>query len=75
MSDLFALTGIGQLSLAFETVATVPVPRFLCPYERRCEPAGRAVWSEPIDLGGCINRVVKCLTCGKTGEESTRVTA
>lgn len=65
----------GQMSLfgpdpalapALETVASP-----LCVFEvRPCPRGGRAVYGEPVDHGGCVNRAIRCLTCGCTGEES-----
>jgi hypothetical protein len=56
---------------------TIVTDRPLCVYQRqqlhgRCKGA-RAVLGIPRDLGGCINRTIRCLTCGSTGEESTCV--
>ena len=52
-----------------ELVDTVPSP--LCLYDH-CKRKGRAVLGEPIDHGGCVNRTIRCLECGATGEESRR---
>lgn len=50
----------------FEPVVKSPI----CSYERHC--GHKAELGEPEDLGGCINRSITCLTCGKTGVESER---
>lgn len=55
-----------------EAPVTVPTPRFLCGAWGQCPRHGRAVWGESKDLGGCVNRPVRCLTCGARGETSTR---
>lgn len=52
-----------------DAVKTVASP--LCMYQRQpCWRKGRAVYGEPEDHGECINRRIRCLTCGCTGEES-----
>lgn len=48
-------------------IVTVASP--LCSYER-CTRKGRAVLGPPEIREGCINRSIRCLTCGATGEES-----
>jgi len=55
-----------QLSLP----APVTVPSPLC-HREHCRRGGRAVLGEPVDLGGCVNRSVRCLTCQITGVLST----
>jgi hypothetical protein len=50
-------------------VETVASP--LCIYVR-CSRKGRAVLGDPRDCGGCVNRTIRCLGCGATGEQSTR---
>ena len=44
----------------------------LCCYERPCPRKGRAVLGPERDLRGCVNQSITCLTCGATGERSTR---
>lgn len=61
----------GRLEL-FEA-DTFPSP--LCCRWVDCRPLGRAVYGEARDLGGCVNRSIQCLTCGRTGEESRKKTA
>lgn len=29
-----------------------------------------SLFGDPVDHGGCVNRSIRCLTCGCTGEES-----
>ena len=61
-----------QLSLLDSPVAEVAtVASPICAYEH-CRRKGRAVLGEPVDLGGCVNRSITCLTCGARGEQSTR---
>ena len=42
----------------------------LCCHTRHC--GSRAVLGEPEDRGGCVNRTITCLSCGRTGEQRTR---
>lgn len=56
----------------FAPAADSTVPSPLCYRWNDCAPKGRAVLGEPEDRGGCINRTILCLTCGKRGVESTR---
>lgn len=53
-------------------VSTIASP--LCIYEP-CPRRGRAVLGPPRDRGGCVNRSIRCLNCGATGEQSTRTEA
>lgn len=63
-----------QLPL-FETslvVAAMTFPSPLCIFER-CSRNGRALYEgDPVDLGGCVNRTIVCVTCNRRGVESTR---
>lgn len=52
---------------------TIPSP--LCAYEPHCDPIGRCVLGPPSQREGCVNRTIRCLTCGKTGEQSGRQVA
>jgi hypothetical protein len=46
-------------------------PRGLCCYDGPCTRNGLAVYGPPRLLeSGCINRTIRCLKCGVTGEES-----
>jgi hypothetical protein len=49
--------------------ASIPSP--ICCYDR-CARHGRAVLGAPVDHGDCINRRVRCVTCARTGVQSTR---
>lgn len=61
---------MNQLEL-FTTVVTVASP--LCSYQRQpCWRKGRAVYGEPEDLEGCVNRSIVCQTCGARGVESRK---
>lgn len=61
------------MQLALFEQQTVASPRWMCMSDRKpCRRNGRAVYGEPEDRGECVNRTVRCLTCGCTGEESTR---
>lgn len=63
--------GHGMTQLALFEAVTVASP--LCSYERKpCHKGGRAVYGQPEDLGGCVNREITCLTCSARGEESRR---
>lgn len=57
-----------QLTL-IEDVGEETVASPLCCYDN-CQRKGRAVMGPPRDLGDCINRSIRCLKCGATGEES-----
>lgn len=50
---------------------TVPTPHWLCLYDH-CTTHGRAVKGAPVDSDTCINVRVRCVTCGRSGVESTR---
>lgn len=56
------------------TVASVASP--LCSREGKCSRGGRAVLGPPHVLEDdgerCVNRWIRCLTCGCVGEESRR---
>ena len=56
----------------FEEDPVVMLTRQLCVYEAPCPFTPRIVSSTPIDHGFCVNTVLRCLTCGRTGEESRR---
>jgi hypothetical protein len=62
-----------QLAL-FSEPRPVRTPRFLCHRYTPCrgEERGWAVEGEAVDHGGCVNVAVWCLSCGQTGEQSTR---
>ena len=47
-------------------------PRGLCCYDGPCPRNGLAVYgpSRVLSPSGCINRTIRCLKCGVTGEES-----
>lgn len=62
---------IEQLGL-FPAAEPETVPSPLCCRWTDCQPKGRAVLGPEDDRGGCINRSIRCQTCGKTGIESTR---
>lgn len=32
-----------------------------------CTKQGRAIYGEPEDCEGCVNRSVECVTCGRRG--------
>ncbi len=44
----------------------------MCPYEV-CPAPGRAVRGPIVPAEGCTLEAVRCLSCGRTGVESTRV--
>jgi len=46
----------------------------LCLAYERCTGSarGRIVYGEPERRGECVNREMRCLTCGRTGTESRR---
>lgn len=53
------------------TPETIPSP--LCKsWALPCLRAGRAVVGPPRVTAGCVTETVTCLTCGCTGERSTR---
>ena len=52
---------------------TKPSP--ICCYEKPCPYQGRAVYGPPRDMGGAVNRDVRCLKCQRTGEESVNTEA
>lgn len=59
-----------QATLFGDAADTVPSP--LCSRWDKCTPRGRAVLGASEDHGGCVNRSIRCLTCGCTGVESVR---
>jgi len=50
-------------------------PSPICCYEKPCPYQGRAVYGPPRDMGGAVNRDVRCLKCQRTGEESVNTEA
>lgn len=40
----------------------------ICIREKHC--GHKAEYGPPRDLGGCINRTIRCVQCGATGEQS-----
>lgn len=53
--------------------ATVPSP--ICCMWLPCPRKGRSVLGPAERIGDdCINRSIRCLTCGRTGIESTNLT-
>ena len=44
----------------------------LCVYDGPCPHQGVVIYGEPEDRGECVNRSMRCLRCGVTGEESRR---
>lgn len=53
--------------------AAAPGPRMrspICFYAAPCPRAGVAELGPEEVLDGCINRAIRCLTCGRTGIES-----
>ena len=55
------------LVVAMETIRSP-----LCIYEKHC--GSRACLGPPDDRGGCVNREIRCLSCGRDGVQSTRTT-
>jgi hypothetical protein len=49
-------------------MGTVASP--LCIYSAPCHNAGRAVLGPKRTYAHCVNRTIRCLKCGATGEES-----
>jgi hypothetical protein len=57
----------------WETPATVASP--LCVYEPSCTHHGRAAYGPPVSVTPtCVNRTIRCLTCGRTGVGSRNLT-
>lgn len=44
-------------------------PNWLCRFETKCGE-GRLSFGPSIDYEGCVNRIVTCVKCARTGEES-----
>ena len=42
----------------------------LCIFEGDCPKQGRATFGPPKRFASCVNRTIRCVTCGATGEES-----
>ena len=61
---------MAQQPALFDLTETVASP--LCSRWTKCTPRGRAVLGAPEDHGECVNREIRCLTCGCTGVESVR---
>lgn len=50
---------------------TTPTPPGLCLYDTRpCPKRGRCEFGPEVAVGACLNRAIRCLTCGRTGVES-----
>lgn len=60
-----------QLAL-FPAAPRTPSPRWLCVYAKPCANHGQAIYGPTVIKARCVNRVVKCQTCGRFGEESER---
>jgi hypothetical protein len=58
-----------QLSL-FDAVSVDVIKSPMCHREPHC--GGTAQLGPEQDRGSCINRLLTCLRCGVTGEQSTR---
>jgi len=70
--------GMNQPTLFDAAPDTVPSP--LCSriyYDDhrarlRCSRGGRAEFGPEVQHAGCVNRTIRCVTCGATGEQSRR---
>lgn len=64
------VVAVTQLSL-FDGLIRRHLPSPLCVYQGACARKGRAVLGEPEDTGGSVQRSIRCVTCGRTGVQST----